>query len=240
MHLRIRLSLLAMGLTLAPVASAQVSIGLAGGRRPNTYRNVSRGLVVFPFADARFGRLRIDGIDAYWKISPSLDVALMPRTGGFDEDDDPALRGLRDRRWSADAGLRFMTLKKTWGTIVTAVHDVLGRHNGTEATGAVYVLAGRPSFHAAVSGGAVWQSEKLVDYYYGVDPAEELPGRPQYRGKSAIFPRLEVKTTAAVRPKWSVVVTLRADKLPDEIRDSPLVGRDLAVSGYAGVLYRLK
>ena len=70
-----------------------------------------------------------------------------------------------------------------------------------------------------------WQSEDLVDYYYGVRDVEALPGRPAYHPGAAVVPELALLATRAFG-QWTLFGRVGHSWLPDEIADSPIVDAD--------------
>ncbi len=93
---------------------------------------------------------------------------------------NPFYEGLEERKQSFDAGIELSVTQK-WGKIrLTAVHDTLNRHQGSEVqmTYRYFIDAGPWSLSPYISW--TWQDENLSDYYFGVSEAEARPDRPAY------------------------------------------------------------
>ncbi|MCH8336326.1 MAG: MipA/OmpV family protein [Proteobacteria bacterium] len=88
--------------------------------------------------------------------------------------------GLDERKQSLDAGLE-LSLTQKWGQVtLTAVHDTLDRHQGSEVQMSYryFIDAGSWSLSPYISW--TWQDDNLSDYYFGVSEAEARPDRPAY------------------------------------------------------------
>ena len=108
------------------------------------------------------------------------------------------------------------------------------------ATDAPGVLAGlvRAGGWRLLPGVSVaWQSEDMVDYYYGVRPGEALVGRPAYSPGSAIIPEVSLLATHPVGERWEFFARAGHAWLPSEITNSPLVDQDGRLSVIVGLGY---
>jgi len=86
--------------------------------------------------------------------------------------------------------------------------------------------------------GLVWQSEKLVDYLYGVRASEVREGREAYDGKATVNTELGLRVFYGIRPAHSVYLDLSSTALGSGIKDSPLVDRTRLGSARLGYLAR--
>jgi outer membrane scaffolding protein for murein synthesis (MipA/OmpV family) len=71
--------------------------------------------------------------------------------------------------------------------------------------------------------GATWESGNLVDYYYGVTPAEALPTRPAYSPGSVVNPSARLDYTRPLSAKWTLGAGVAYTHFGAAIRHSPLV-----------------
>jgi outer membrane protein len=78
----------------------------------------------------------------------------------------------------------------------------------------------------------------LVDYYYGVRPDEALPDRPAYEGEAMITTRASLSLLWRASPRIAVLALVRADRVDDDVQNSPIVDERRAVFGMAGFAYR--
>jgi outer membrane protein len=171
-----------------------------------------------------------------------LDVIAKARSDGYDSGDSDALRGMHDRHESVDAGGEF-GVAGDWGQVTTSfVTDALDQHNGQE----LRVIYGKRFENAfdveglrlTPSVGLAWQSNNLVNYYYGVRPDEVRPGRPAYRPGEAVNWLAGLDGTYQIDDRWTLLTSITIYWLDDEIRSSPIVSQDYAISLIAGVMYK--
>jgi outer membrane protein len=166
-------------------------------------------------------------------IGPQVE----PRVEGYNADDSPFLNGMRDRNWSVDGGVNIEAATPVGLLGVSIVTDLLGRSCGQEVQFRYLIMFPALGFHLIPSGGVSWESEKLVDYYYGVKPSEARPGRPAYEPGQAFDPFLRLVIRRKLTKHWSLFSDARYEWLASEITDSPIVSKDYQFSITAGALY---
>ena len=88
--------------------------------------------------------------------------------------------------------------------------------------------------------GLVYQSNKLVDYYYGVQSNEVVVGRPLYEGKSALNYNLTLNALWKVTENVELLGQVKYEVLGDGITDSPIVDEDSTYFFTVGAVYRFK
>jgi outer membrane protein len=221
------------------------SIGGAVISAPRPYVGADAEVIPIPLVQYESPRLYVQGIVVGYRLIPgerfALDVHAQPRFDGFENDDSPFLTGMEEPDPSLDLGLG---LEGDLGSVELGLAldaDVLGRSDGyrAEATvGRTYVYRrGQVIFGPEI--GLSWQSEDVVDYYYGVSQAEARPGRPAYRGDAGTSLDVGAFLQVRLNPRWSVVSFVEWSSLPDEIGDSPIVEDDSTLFGLIGLLYRM-
>ncbi|MGA2093841.1 MAG: MipA/OmpV family protein [Sedimentisphaerales bacterium] len=171
-----------------------------------------------------------------------LDAIAKWRSDGYDSSDSDALRGMHDRHGTVDAGGEF-GVAGDWGSVTTSlVTDALDQHDGQEVR-ITYGKRFSDAFNVkdlklTPSVGLAWQSNNLVNYYYGVRPGEARPGRPAYRPGEAVNWLAGLDGTYQLNDKWALFAGITIFWLDDEIRNSPIVSRDYAVSFIGGAMYK--
>lgn len=210
--------------------------------RDAPYRGLDEDLLLVPFVRFEGERAYLRGLrggivlhraDGF-EFGPFLQV----RGDGYDADDSAFLAGMDDRRFSLDAGLAASWRRDGFGQIeFSAATDALDRSGGHELELSYTALfrAGGWTFVPALA--VQWQSDDLVDYYYGVRAGEALPGRPAYRGESAVVPELSLIATRKLGERWSLWARAGHSWLPSEIADSPIVDSDGQTSLIVGIGY---
>ncbi len=162
---------------------------------------------------------------------------VQPRVQGYNEDDSRFLEGMGDRNWSVDGGVNIEAVTPVGLLGVSIMTDLLGRNRGQEIEFRNLIMFPLFGFQFIPSGGVRWQSENLVNYYYGVKPSEARPGRPAYEGEPAFDPFLRLVIRRKLTEHWSVFSDMRCEWLASEITNSPIVDKNYQASVTAGVLY---
>ena len=124
-----------------------------------------------------------------------------------------------------------------FGVSLAAFADILDRSDGREARLSLFFPFERGSWSITPSVGASWQDDDLIDYYYGVRPEEELPGRPAYEGESTVNGHVGINLMKRFESGWMFVTFFNLESLGSEISDSPIVDDDFAASGVVGFVY---
>jgi outer membrane protein len=171
-----------------------------------------------------------------------LDAVAKWRSDGYDSSDSDELEGMHDRRRSVDVGGEF-GVSGDWGSVATSlVTDALGRHNGQEVR-SVYTRPFKNAFdvnnlNISPSAGLAWQNNELVDYYYGVRRDEARPGRPEYHPGQAVNWLWGIDTNYRLNESWTLFGGFTYYYLDSDIRHSPIVDRNYAISIIAGAMYK--
>lgn len=246
-------TLLALALVLAVPAAAQGpppqtglrwSLGLGAVSSPKPYKGADADIMPIPFLELSYKRFYFQGIRFGYKLVDGaeldLDVRGRYRFAGYSPDDSPYLAGMAERQGTVDGGLALEWRRGRFGVAASVFADLLGRSNGVE-TG-VDVSWAQPfadrKLLVTPSVGLEWQGAGLVDYYYGVRPEEALPGRPAYEGEAMLTTRAALSLLWRASARVAVIALVRADRLDDDVRDSPIVDQSRAVFAMAGFTYR--
>ena len=163
---------------------------------------------------------------------------------GYEANDSAKLTSMSERKNSIDLGGRVST-KTRMGTIsFEATTDVSGRHKGQEADLKFSQGLFRPgpkanprSVSIDLEAGVKWQSDDVVDYYYGVKGSESTTTRSAYSGKDAITPYVGLTARTNIMEHVTFDVGAIYKHYPDEITNSPIVDKDHDVEINAGLTY---
>lgn len=121
-----------------------------------------------------------------------------------------------------------------------AYRDVTGVHGGDEIPLAVGKQLRIGNFEAGLELGATYQSNALVDYYYGADMQSWEPAPLSiYRAGAALNQHVKLEGRFGVTDKISVVAAGRLEHLDDKIAQSPFVVRSEIHSFFVGLQYAL-
>jgi outer membrane protein len=197
---------------------------------------------VLPFFYYEGDSLTVDFQEISYKLLDldKFELAALGRIRfqGYDPEDSPELEGMDERDPTFDAGLR-LAYGGRWGNVsLSAVTDVTDNHNGQEVT-ATYGISfqnGRWTIEPSV--GLSWQSENLVDYYYGVRSSEARSGRPAYTGHSATNVLAGLNASFKITRHFFTFAGTEYRYLGNSIRTSPVIKKEYEAGGYVGFLYR--
>ena len=186
-------------------------------------------------------RFNMDGESVTYRILGSdhlrLEALGKSERRGFEKENYSDMTGLKDRKTSFDVGLR-----AHYGNFhLDITTDASDKHKGQE----VSLHYGKPNNQAWTGkrelqlspiAGVIWQSDEVVDYYYGVDTSEATSTRATFAGKSALTPYLGLQANANLSRSVSMNASAAYHHVPDEISDSP-VADDHDVRFNIGIAY---
>lgn len=226
---------LALALTLAtPTLAGEApkeagwSLGLATVVRQEPYRGYDTDFSVFPLIARRGGGDRFYvrgpglGVWAYSTPSWRLGFRAEARLDGYEADDSDFLTGMAERKATLEAGVDVDLLDLAIGEVgFSAGTDVLSRHEGYELEARWQLPQDWLGFSPQLA--LRYQSEDLLDYYYGVSAAEARAGRPAYRADDGVAVALSLQRLQPLSQRWSLLMNAEIERLPDSAADSPIV-----------------
>ena len=167
----------------------------------------------------------------------ALDIFLKPRFFVLTHSDSSELAGI-DRDVTLDAGLNYV-LNVAHGTRLnlSVAHEITGEHHGQEAELRLTQRFALGAIPLGVYAGAMWRSQDLSRYLYGVTGAEALIGRPAFDPGATTSPYIGVNASLPVSPRVRVFGTVQADFLDPAITDSPIVTEDATLSLGVGIQF---
>lgn len=211
------------------------SVGLLAFARSQPYKGMNGNLLLLPALNIEKSDFYLRGITAGYRLLSfkqrnSIDLILRPRLVGYNADEGgEAFRGMHNRSDSLHGGLsanmQFDSLKLN----IDALTDLLGKSKGQEVSasmGKAFRLDNAPSV------GLKWQSEKYVDYYYGVTPQEASLIRPLYKGKSVLNYTAGLNVNYLLNKQSHLFAQFEYERLGNT--DSPLVEDNKVMRFYLG------
>lgn len=225
----------------------QWGLGLGANVRQQPYLGAGSKTRALPVLYVENAWLRVAGTSAdvklgSWNFGPSNTLSFAGRVRyageGYEADDAFVLRGMAERKGGLWGGAAV-----AWNTPLARVSadwtaDLSGHSKGQMLQLQLDRRFGFGQFSLTPRMQAQWLDKKYVDYYYGVRAGEMLPGRPLYSGASATTLQVGLRLDYAFQSRHSVFLDLSATRLPDEIKNSPLVDRSSLSSATVGYLYR--
>ena len=197
----------------------------------------------FPLVLYEGDRFFVRGGNLGWKFvnTRPWEVAVFAEFAkdGYEESSSDVLDGMDDRDPWIAAGAHVKWQPRKFGIKLASAWDIVQESEGMQATLDAFWQDRSGPWIYNVSGGAVYQSDDYVDYYYGVKSKEEIPGvRPAYSPDEEVNYRLQgVLLYQRPESKWLFALATRYTFLGDEIEDSPIVNDDGELMGLLAIGY---
>lgn len=145
---------------------------------------------------------------------------------------------VRHRKMAGLAGFEYLYSGQGWQWHAQALQDVSGVHRGNEVRMALILPRQIREHRIALTLGTNYQSRKVLDYYYGVHPADTARTDLQFAPASAGFGHMvRVDWQKPVSERWSLRGLIKLTSLADEIQGSPLVAQDYSAAVFVGGVY---
>ena len=231
-------SLLALSL-ISPITShaGEWGVGFNLNNRYDVYVDHDDDLSLNIFPEYRGEQFNIDFESMSYSLFDSeqynLEILAKAVELGFEKGDSKTFAGMSDRDPSINAGLR-ASYTTDYGVLsLHALTDVLGSHKGQE----VELRFGEPFYTSHGSdnkkeltlgafAGTRWQSNDLIDYYYGVKSNEATATRKAFKGQSAITPFVGVELKLGLSESFSLEGALSYEHRPDKITKSDIASKN--------------
>ena len=219
------------------------SVGVGFAAESGTFvgeDNTTIGLPILRYESEAFSIGLPDGLRVTLFRQESLRVSAVvtPRLSGIDSSDAAELGGF-DRQITADGGFQFRyDLAERTELNLRAVTELTDEHGGSEVGLSVSQRLPVGGFPLRLGAGLTWQSEELASYRFGVSAADAAASTfAEYDPGDIVFPQISVSTAIPLNERVSVIASLRADLLPDEVADSPIVDEDVSIGAFFGLSY---
>lgn len=145
-------------------------------------------------------------------------------------------RNLRSRRMAGLAGLEYSFSTAHLDLQLQYLSDFTGIHHGDEARISLARQWVKGRHHLVGSLGAVWQSSEVLNYYYGLTPAEaDTSG--DYAAGAAMSAVARFDWNYQLTERWDLRFLASYRQLPDEISASPLINDNKVITVFIGGVY---
>lgn len=165
----------------------------------------------------------------------SLDAYYYPQFFKPKENDNDAMRELNRRRDTVMAGLTYRH-KADWGTLrFNGSGDILGISNGLRAEAAYLYGFEGDKWSLTPGVGIKWDSKNQTRYEYGVSSKESRnSGLKRYKPSDSWSPYLELSGNYRFDENWTAFAMGRVDFMSSEVKDSPMVNKDVSAILWTG------
>lgn len=174
------------------------------------------------------------GYEIYLDENYELDFIYKSYLSGFDQFNAGAvvdelieeLEGIDQREYTTSAGLRYLRYLENAVAWIDVSYDLFeGYHRGWVVDtfyNRVYQLR---NWDLSVGGGATFFSDKINDYYFGIDQNEINQNRKAYEAGSGYRIELEASAQYPISQDWLFTVGSTYSYFSNSIGDSPIVAR---------------
>lgn len=205
------------------------------------YVGYDRQVTPVPLIFYHNGRFFFAGFSAGYVLAGDrhvrLSAVVVPQLNRLKASDSPQLTGIQSRQWSIDGGLS-LDVSEDWGNYhLSVLHDLLDRNNGTQASTGYDYPFHLGSWTLSPGLGVHWENAATTNYYYGVSPAEVIPGRPAYSPGSALSPYVRIGLSTKLNERWRFSSFLEYTRFGSAIHDSPIVDRSGTATVFIGFTY---
>lgn len=166
---------------------------------------------------------------------PTVDTSVSG-SNSFVDGHSVSWRELSERHLAGLGGIEYTYSNALMDLQVQWLKDVTHVHEGEERRIALTHFWSLDRHRLGVSLGATWQSEEIINYYFGVHPDEADPEN-QYATGSGVSTLLRIDWNYALNKRWDLRALVSYRHLPTEISSSPLVNNNSVVTAFVGGVY---
>lgn len=239
------LLLLIFSALFAEEEKQKVTIGLGPYIQTQPYKDVAPIIVPSPviFFDNAIVYVRWTRVGVYFlgekneDYSWGFSLTAQPQPYSYKASDSDALQGMQDKESTFEAGLAFSIKADKSYFEIMALKDILGRYNSwiIKSELGYEFKVGNFSFYPSAI--LIYQSSQFINYYYGVTQREANSFRAEYQAGNALQLGVQTYIEYPLTKSLSAFFNIRADKLPQEATESPIVNDDYIYSGLASLIY---
>jgi outer membrane protein len=237
---------LTAAVALGSIQAANASFGLGAGVGVSTelYRDYDRTILPIPLINYDSDNFYFRGLGGGYhlfkdaKDQLSLNAYYMPLEFKPGDTDYQPMKQLDKRKSSIMAGIVYRHTEQ-WGIIRTSLSaDVLGHSDGILGDVAYLYPLEFNRITLSAGAGVTWASKQYNKYYFGVSGNESArSGLATYKPSDSWSPYLEMNVHHQIDANWSVNMNGRVTKLPDEVKDSPMIDTNYNSVLFVGMNY---
>jgi outer membrane protein len=225
------------------VFSTGVGPDLAGTHGGEPYRGLGSAAMPFSGLSYRGERFAQTGPDLSYLLFGrerpwSLSTILSSGVDGYDAGESDYLRGMDDRRVSAEGGFEASYQTDVAEFSLSTRNDLRSEHDGYRVDAGIkhswwlgrFVMTPELSY-------SYWDGARS-DYYFGVRPGEAAPGRRAYNLDSTGNWGLSLMGFTNLTPRWFMLAGAKYTYYDEDIEDSPIVDKYYSYRLYLGFGYK--
>ncbi len=183
------------------------------------------------------------------KFSWGISLTAQPQILGYyqsrsltqinSSDKTTILSGMRERKSGWEAGVAIAAKYNNFFAESVALQDISNESNGLKLRAEIGYSYKSEKIMIVPSLLAVWLSQPMSNYYFGVEEYESdlSIGRSEYRSSAAVNTAAQTYFKYSFNKKYHALFNIRADYLAQTIQDSPLVDKRFIFSGLISLMY---
>ncbi|HEY6123470.1 MAG TPA: MipA/OmpV family protein [Steroidobacteraceae bacterium] len=169
---------------------------------------------------------------------PSPPLPANPAGGPSVAEAVPQELKVPDRDYAIEMGLE-MLMDGEWGqATLRGFHDVSQTHKGFEISADYSYRWTHGRFSLSPSVGLAYKSDKLSDYYWGVNPKEAGQTLVPYEASGGVDWNVGLRTSYYLTKSVRLAISGDYEKLHDSVALSPIVEDDHVIGYFAGVAWQ--
>lgn len=222
-------------------AEFDADLGLTLSGQQNHVIGEENEAELHPYLNLKYGMFVAspEGVGMTTNVGESnqLSALFLMRKSVIDHDDNKQLAYLGKRKDATELALHWTHFAPYVDITGTVSMDVSDAHDGYEAK---LMLSKRieTALGSLIPAAAIqYQSDDLVDYYYGVRTSEASSSFSAYKGKASTNANVSMTHVYPMTDQWHVATTVAYDYLGDGISDSTIVKESGYWSGSMTVFY---
>lgn len=146
-------------------------------------------------------------------------------------------RDLASRSTALLGGVEYTQFWGAFGLSAMALTDTIDAHGGQELRLAASWQNAWQRQALKIAAGINWQSDKVVDHYYGVREDDTNIAALHYQAEAELSQFMRVDWRYRLNRKWHLQATVHQKWLGDEISASPIVTSDTVTTWFFGGVY---
>lgn len=161
-----------------------------------------------------------------------------------DQDKDiPQLSGLEDRNATGGIALRYSHFFENAILYIDLAAASAGENNQEESVHGIIIdsfysyLIPYRNWDIYLGAGLTYYEQALINYYIGINESEVTPSRPLYTAEGSYRAQLEVYAQYPLSQSWSFNAGITQSYYSNNIKQSPLVDKNILTQLMVGVLY---
>ncbi len=230
---------------ISSLLAEKVTLGAGAYMQTQPYKNVDALITPSPviFFDNSLFYVRWTRAGVYFlgdkqdESAWGFSLTAEPRVNQYKANDSSYLTGMEDKESSIEGGIAFSASYDKAYIEVMALTDVLARHDTWIVKTEIGYEFEVNDFTFYPSALLSYNSSNFMDYYYGVTQNEATTTRNMYSTQNALQYGVQTYVKYPLTENLAAFGNIKAEKLPAEATDSPIVADDYIFSGLVSLIY---